>query len=321
MDKRSLGNTGLQTGPLIFGGNVFGWTADEAMSFKLLDAFVDAGMNVIDTADVYSMWIPGNEGGESETIIGKWLKQSGKREQVVIITKVGVDINVKEIPGRINLHSEYILDEVEQSLKRLQIDCIDIYMAHRDDETVPLEETLEAFDQLIKQGKVRSVGASNYEAGRLQQALVTSAVNGFARYETLQPCYNLYDREGFENGLQDLCVKEGIGAVTYFALACGFLTGKYRTGADLEGRPRAYRVREMMNERGMRILAALDSVSAEVNATPAQVSLAWILAQPGIAAPIASATTLEQLDELVGAANLKLPVEAVTRLNEASRYA
>ena len=321
MDKRSLGNTGLQTGPLIFGGNVFGWTADEAMSFKLLDAFVDAGMNVIDTADVYSMWIPGNEGGESETIIGKWLKQSGKREQVVIITKVGVDINVKEMPGRINLHSEYILDEVEQSLKRLQIDCIDIYMAHRDDETVPLEETLEAFDQLIKQGKVRSVGASNYEAGRLQQALVTSAVNGFARYETLQPCYNLYDREGFENGLQDLCVKEGIGAVTYFALACGFLTGKYRTGADLEGRPRAYRVREMMNERGMRILAALDSVSAEVNATPAQVSLAWILAQPGIAAPIASATTLEQLDELVGAANLKLPVEAVTRLNEASRYA
>jgi len=320
MNKRKLGRTGLETGPLIFGGNVFGWTADEAMSFKLLDAFVDAGLNMIDTADVYSMWIPGNQGGESETIIGKWLKQSGKRNQVLITTKVGVDINVKQMPGEINLKKDYILDEVEQSLKRLQIDCIDIYMAHRDDDKVPLEESLAAFDQLLRDGKVRSIGASNFEADRLAQALQVSADKGYARYETLQPCYNLYDRNSYEGALQDLCVKEGIGVVTYFSLACGFLTGKYRSEQDLENRPRAYRVKEMMNERGMRILKALDQVAVELNVTQAQVSLAWIAAQPGIAAPIASATNLQQLEELVGAANLQLPQATVELLNKASAY-
>ena len=320
MNKCKLGRTGLETGPLIFGGNVFGWTADEAMSFKLLDAFVDAGLNVIDTADVYSMWIPGNEGGESETIIGKWLKQSGKRDKVLITTKVGVDINVKQMPGEINLKKEYILAEVEDSLRRLQIDCIDIYMAHRDDENTPMEESLAAFDQLLRDGKVRSIGASNYEADRLARALQVSADNGYARYETLQPCYNLYDRNSYEGALQDLCVSEEIGVVTYFSLACGFLTGKYRSEKDLENRPRAYRVKEMMNDRGMRILQALDQVAAETGASQAQVSLAWVMAQPGIAAPIASATNLEQLDELVGAANLQLSVEAIATLNKASAY-
>ena len=320
MNKRKLGRTGLETGPLIFGGNVFGWTADEAMSFKLLDAFVDAGLNVIDTADVYSMWIPGNQGGESETIIGKWLKQSGKRDKVLITTKVGVDINVKQMPGEINLKKEYILAEVEDSLRRLQIDCIDIYMAHRDDENTPLEESLAAFDQLLRDGKVRSIGASNYEADRLAQALQVSADNGYGRYETLQPCYNLYDRNSYEGALQDVCVKEEIGVITYFSLACGFLTGKYRTEKDLENRPRAYRVKEMMNDRGMRILQALDQVASESGASQAQVSLAWVMAQPGIAAPIASATNLEQLEELVGAANLQLSAEAVATLDKASAY-
>ena len=320
MNKRKLGKTGLETGPLIFGGNVFGWTADEAMSFKILDAFVDAGLNLIDTADVYSMWIPGNKGGESETIIGKWLKKSGKRNKVLIATKVGVDINVKNMPGAINLKPDYILKEVEDSLKRLQIDCIDIYMAHRDDENTPLEESLAAFDRLVRDGKVRSIGASNYEAGRLDQALQVSADHGFARYETLQPCYNLYDRNGYEGPLQDLCVQEEIGVVTYFSLACGFLTGKYRTAKDLEGRPRAYRVKEMMNDRGTRILQGLDQVAKELKATPAQIALAWVMAQPGIAAPIASATNLQQLDDLIGAARLELPAEAIETLIKASAY-
>ena len=320
MKKRKLGRTGLKTGPLIFGGNVFGWTAGEAMSFNLLDAFVDAGLNMIDTADVYSMWIPGNQGGESETIIGKWLKKSGKRNKVLITTKVGVDINVKKMPGEVNLKKDYILKEVEDSLKRLQIDCIDVYQAHRDDENTPLEESLAALDQLLLDGKVRSIGASNYTADRLAEALQVSADNSFARYETLQPCYNLYDRNSYEGALQDLCVQEEIGVVTYFSLACGFLTGKYRTARDLENRPRAYRVKEMMNDRGMRILQGLDQVAKELNASPAQVSLAWIMAQPGIAAPIASATNLDQLEELVGAARLKLSKEAIEILNKASAY-
>jgi len=320
MIKRKLGRTGLETAPLIFGGNVFGWTADEAMSFKLLDAFVDAGLNVIDTADVYSMWVPGHQGGESETIIGKWLKKSGKRDQVLITTKVGVDINVKSMPGAVTLKPDYILKEVEDSLKRLQIDCIDIYMAHRDDETVPLEESLAAFEKLLQQGKVRTIGASNYSATRLAEALRASTDHGYARYETLQPCYNLYDRNAYEGDIQDLCVQEDIGVVTYFSLACGFLTGKYRNEKDLEGRPRAYRVKEMMNPRGMRILRGMDQVARELNVTPAQIALAWVMAQPGIAAPIASATSLEQLEELVGAVHLELPADMLTVLDEASAY-
>lgn len=317
MKIRKLGTTGLETGPLVFGGNVFGWTADEQMSFKLLDAFVDAGLNFIDTADVYSMWIPGNQGGESETIIGKWLKQSGKRDQVLINTKVGVDINVKKMPGEINLTRDYILREVEDSLQRLQTDYVDLYQAHRDDENTPMEESLEALDKLVRDGKVRHIGASNFSAERLAAALKVSGGNGLARYEVLQPCYNLYDRQDFEGGLQQLCIDEDIGVITYFSLGCGFLTGKYRTEKDLENRPRAYRVKEMMNERGMRILDGLDQVAAECHATQAQVALAWLMAQPGITAPIASATNLDQLNDLVGAAQLELSEEAIRVLNEA----
>jgi len=266
------------------------------------------------------MWVPGHQGGESETIIGKWLKKSGKRDQVLITTKVGVDINVKSMPGAVTLKPDYILKEVEDSLKRLQIDCIDIYMAHRDDETVPLEESLAAFEKLLQQGKVRTIGASNYSATRLAEALRASTDHGYARYETLQPCYNLYDRNAYEGDIQDLCVQEDIGVVTYFSLACGFLTGKYRNEKDLEGRPRAYRVKEMMNPRGMRILRGMDQVARELNVTPAQIALAWVMAQPGIAAPIASATSLEQLEELVGAVHLELPADMLTVLDEASAY-
>lgn len=318
MMRRKLGNTGLETPPLAFGGNVFGWTADEAMSFRLLDAFVDAGFNFIDTADVYSMWIPGNQGGESETVIGNWLQKSGKRDQVIIATKVGVDMAVKEMPGKVNLSKDYILREVDASLQRLKTDHIDLYQAHRDDEATPLEETLEAFDKLVEEGKVRAIGASNYSAGRLAQALRVSEENGLPRYETLQPCYNLYDRGDFEGELQDLCVRENIGVITYFSLGCGFLTGKYRTQKDLENRPRAYRVKEMMDERGMRILDALDAVAEETGATQAQISLAWLMTRPGVIAPIASATTLEQLDDLIGAAQLQLSSEQVQRLDQAS---
>jgi aryl-alcohol dehydrogenase-like predicted oxidoreductase len=317
MKQRKLGNTDLKTGPLVFGGNVFGWTADEQTSFKLLDAFVDAGLNFIDTADVYSMWIPGNEGGESETVIGNWLKQSGKRDKVLITTKVGIDINVKEMPGKVNLKKKYILEEFEQSLKRLQTDYVDLYQAHRDDENTPLEETLEAFDQLVRDGKVRFIGASNYGADRLAAALQASEEKGFARYETLQPCYNLYDREDFEGDLQDLCVRENIGVITYFSLGCGFLTGKYRSEKDLEGKPRAYRVKEMLNERGFRILAAMDEIAGETGATHAQIALAWLMAQPAVVAPIASATSLDQLNELIGAAEIKLSKEALEKLNAA----
>lgn len=318
MLKRKLGNTGLEVGSLVFGGNVFGWTVDEKMSFKLLDAFVDSGLNFIDTADVYSMWVPGNEGGESETIIGKWLQRSGKREQVIITTKVGIDINIKQMPGEVNLKKEYIMRSFEDSLTRLQTDYVDLYQAHRDDENTPFEESLEAFYQLIKDGKVRSIGASNYNASRLSDVLKVSRDKELPRFECLQPLYNLYDREEFEGDLQTLCVNENIGVIPYFSLGCGFLTGKYRTEEDLADRPRAYRVKEMMNERGFRILEGLDTVASELGATPAQVSLAWLMVQPGITAPIASATNLVQLDELINAASLELSEEAVKILNDAS---
>ena len=319
MARRKLGNSGLETGPLVFGGNVFGWTADEAMSFKLLDAFVDAGMNMIDTADAYSMWVPGNQGGESETIIGKWLRKSGKRDQVLIATKVGMDMEYKEMPPRVNLGKDYVLREVEESLRRLKTDHIDLYQAHRDDEATPLEETLEAFDQLMDEGKVGAIGASNYSAARLGQALAVSDDNDYPRYETLQPCYNLYDRTEFEGELQQLCLDQDIGVITYFSLGCGFLTGKYRSEKDLEGKPRAYRVRDMLDERGMRILAALDETAKETGATQAQISLAWLLAQPGVTAPIASATSLAQLEELLGATRLELNEAALQRLDAAGK--
>lgn len=315
MNRRKLGNSGLETGPLALGGNVFGWTADEPMSFKLLDAFVASGLNLIDTADVYSKWIPGHKGGESETIIGNWLQQRNVRGKVLIATKVGVEMG----PGEGGLSKTYILREVERSLSRLKTDYIDLYQSHRDDTETSFEETLEAYEELIKAGKVRAIGASNYKADRLAESLKVSAARGLPRYETLQPWYNLYDRADFEGGLAELCKRENIGVIPYFSLASGFLTGKYRTAKDLEGRARAYRVKDMMNERGFRILKALDKVSAELGATPAQVSLAWLLAH-GVAAPIASATNLDQLKEIIGGTTLNLSPEAVRLLDDASAY-
>ena len=314
MQKRTLGKSDLQIAPLAFGGNVFGWTIDEAMSFKLLDAFVDAGFNLIDTADVYSYWAPGNRGGESETVIGKWLHRSAKREKVVIATKVGKEMG----PDRKGLSGDYIVRAVEDSLQRLQTDTIDLYQSHADDPQTPLEETLAAYDRLISQGKIRVIGASNYDARRLEQSLQVSEKHGLARYQSLQPLYNLYDRADFEKALQPLCQKHGLAVISYFSLASGFLTGKYRSADDLAGRARAEMVKKYLDKRGMRILAALDSVSRELGLTPAQVALAWLIAQPGITAPIASATDLQQLQELIEATTVELDNASLNLLEKAS---
>ena len=310
---RKLGNSGLLVGPLALGGNVFGWTADEATSFEVLDAFVAAGMNLIDTADAYSRWIPGHQGGESETVIGKWLKSRGQRARVLIATKVGVEMG----PGEQGLSRAYIMRAVERSLTRLQTDYIDLYQSHRDDASTPLEETLEAYAQLIAQGKVRAIGASNYSAERLSAALRASAARGLPRYESLQPWYNLYDRTSYEGELAELCRRENLGVISYFSLASGFLTGKYRSAADLANRPRAYRVKDMLTERGFRILRALDAAAREHEATPAQIALAWLLAR-GVTAPIASATSVAQLQELLGATRLELGAAALKSLDAAS---
>ncbi len=314
MKKRKLGNSGLEVAPIVFGGNVFGWTVDKATSFALLDAFVEAGFNMIDTADSYSKWAPGNRGGESETILGKWLKRDGNRARVLIATKVGSDLG----PGRKGLSKEYILREVEESLKRLQTDYIDLYQSHIDDQSVPLEETLGAYAELIKQGKVRAVGASNYSAKRLVEAVETSAQRGYPRYESLQPLYNLYDRSDFEGELQAVCRERNLGVIPYFSLASGFLAGKYRSTADLAGKPRSQFVQKYLNERGFRILGALEEVAKEKRATAAQVALAWLLTRPAVTAPIASATSLKQLEDLVAAARLQLDGAALERLDEAS---
>ena len=313
MQKFELGRSGLMVAPFCFGTNVFGWTADERTSFELLDAFVAARFNLIDTADVYSIWIEGHRGGESETIIGKWLKQRGRRDDVVIATKVGMEMG----PGMSGLSRKYIFEAVERSLERLNTDYIDLYQAHKDDEDTPFEETLGAFAELIEAGKVRAIGASNYKADRLAAALEVSASEGLPRYETLQPWYNLYDRGMFEGALADLCRKEGLGVIPYFSLASGFLTGKYRSERDLEGSARAYRVKSMLDERGLRILAALDAVAEARGATPAQISLAWLRAH-GIVAPIASATNLRQLEELAAAAGIELDAAEVAQLDDAS---
>jgi aryl-alcohol dehydrogenase-like predicted oxidoreductase len=314
--KRRLGNSSLEVAPLVFGGNIFGWTADEAMSFKLLDAFVAAGLNMIDTADVYSKWVPGHRGGESETIIGNWLSKRGGRDKVLIATKLGMEI----APGEQGLSKAYILRAVERSLQRLQTDYIDLYQSHRDDAATPLQETLETFAELIRSGKVRAIGASNYKADRLAEALRISAAHSLPRYESLQPLYNLYDRADYEAELGGLCQRENVGVIPYFALASGFLTGKYRSEKDLEGKARGARVKTMLNERGLRILKALDTLSAELGASPAQISLAWLLAR-GVTAPIASATTLDQFDELLGGTALQLGSDAVKMLNDASAAA
>jgi aryl-alcohol dehydrogenase-like predicted oxidoreductase len=313
---RPLGRSGLAVAPLAFGGNVFGWTADEARSFALLDAFVADGFNLIDTADVYSRWAPGHQGGESETVIGRWLAaRPGVRARVVIATKVGMDMG----DGRKGLRPEWIRQAVDDSLRRLQTDRIDLYQAHTDDAETPLAETLGAFAELIKAGKVRAIGASNYSAPRLQQALQTSAELGLPRYETLQPLYNLVDRAAYEAELQPLCVREGLGVINYFGLARGFLSGKYRSEADLAKSPRGPGVQQIaFNERGWRVLAALDAAAARLNAPLAAVALAWQMRQPGIVAPIASATSLAQWRELAAAATLELPADVADALTQAS---
>jgi len=314
LQKRRLGRTSLEIAPLVFGGNVFGWTADEKTSFDLLDRFADAGFNAIDTADVYSRWAPGNSGGESETIIGKWMKARGNRDRIVVVTKVGSDMG----QGKRDLSAAYIMRAVEASLKRLQSDFIDLYLSHWPDETTPYEETLDAYRKLIEQGKVRHVGASNLDAGQLGAALKVAKEKGLPRYDVLQPEYNLYGRAAFDGPLRDLCMAEDIGVINYYGLGSGFLSGKYRSEADLGKSARGEAVKKYLNPRGMRILAALDAVSARQGARPAEVALAWIIARPGVTAPIASATSLAQVDSLIRAAELKLDATDIAQLDEAS---
>ncbi len=315
MEKRKLGNSGIKVLPLAFGGNVFGWTIDEQTSFKLLDAFVAAGFNLIDTADSYSRWAAGNKGGESETIIGNWIKQRANRDKVIIATKVGSDMG----EGK-NLKKDYILKSIEGSLKRLQTDYIDLYQSHFDDVSTSVEETTDAYAELIKQGKVRIIGASNLSIERLKQSVEYSKQKNIPRYETLQPLYNLYDREVFEKDFQQYCIEKNISVINYYSLASGFLTGKYRSDNDLSKSARGGGNKKYMNERGFKILQALDEVSERYTTKPATVSLAWLLAQPTIAAPIASATNTEQLNDLIASVNLQLDNEAISLLNKASEY-
>lgn len=317
MRKLDLGKSNLSIAPLAFGGNVFGWTVDKKKSFELLDAFVDFGFNLIDTANMYSAWVSGNKGGESETIIGKWLKASGKRDKIVLATKVGMEMG----DGSKGLKKNYILKSVEASLKRLQTDVIDLYQSHRDDFETPLEETLSAYDSLIKEGKVRVIGASNYSAVRLKEALKVSGEHGLSTYVSLQPEYNLYARANFETELEKLCIEEQLGVISYFSLASGFLSGKYRCAADLDKSARGSTIgKKYLNERGFHILTALDKVARTHDTVPAAVALAWVLRRRSIAAPIVSATSVAQLVELVKATDLQLMESDVKILDEASAY-
>ncbi len=312
--QRTLGRSGIKVGALAFGGNVFGWTVDEPTSFRLLDAFVDSGLNLIDTADVYSTWVPGHRGGESETIIGNWLQKTGKRDKVVLATKAGKPMG----DGRKGLSRKYIMQAIEDSLRRLQTDYVDLYQSHEDDPATPLEETLAAFSDLQKVGKVRAIGASNYGGARLQQSLDVSSRLGGSRYETLQPEYNLYAREAFERDLRPVCERSGLGVLPYFSLASGFLTGKYRSENDLAKSQRGSRIKSFFNQRGYRILDALDHVSRDKKATPAQVALAWLMAQPTVVAPLASATSVTQWNELQGSLQLTLDPADLRLLDNAS---
>lgn len=314
MQKRRLGRTDLEIAPLVFGGNVFGWTADEKTSFDLLDRFVDAGLNTIDTADAYSRWVSGNQGGESETIIGKWMKSRANRDRIVVITKVGSDMG----QGKKDLSASYIEKAVEASLKRLQTDVIDLYLSHWPDPTVPHEETLGAYQKLIEKGNVRHIGASNLDAGQLRAALDVARLRDLPRYEVLQPEYNLYDRASYDGPLRDLCMKEDLGVITYYSLASGFLSGKYRTAADLGKSVRGGGVKRYLDARGMRILAALDAVAERRKAAAAEIALAWMIARPGVTAPIASATSVEQVESLVKAASLELDTADIEALDSAS---
>jgi aryl-alcohol dehydrogenase-like predicted oxidoreductase len=315
MEKRKLGKSGIEIAPLGFGANVFGWTADKTQSYRLLDAWLAAGFNFVDTADVYSVWVPGNSGGESETILGSWMKERKARDKVIVATKVGMEMG----PGRKGLSRPYIMAAVEDSLRRLQTDYIDLYQSHIDDETIPLEETLATYADLILAGKVRAIGASNYGAARLADALTLSERQGLPRYESLQLLYNLYDRSPFEGAIEQLCLARDIGVLSYFSLASGFLTGKYRREEDLASASRGERVRSYMNARGTRILAALDTLAAEYAASPAQIALAWILARPSITAPLASATSETQLHDLLKATRLELGRDSLAHLDHASR--
>jgi aryl-alcohol dehydrogenase-like predicted oxidoreductase len=314
LTKRKLGSSGLDIAPLVFGGNVFGWTADEATSFALLDAFVEAGFDAIDTADAYSRWVPGHSGGESEVIIGKWLKARGRRDDVKILTKVGSDMG----QGHNDLSPAWIETAVEASLRRLQTDYIDLYQTHWPDPKTPQEETLRTLDKLVKAGKVRVIGTSNHSAEQVSEALAISDREGLAAYATIQPHYNLYSRDTFEGGLQDLAVEKGLGVITYFSLESGFLTGKYKTVDQIAGTKREGMLKDKFDERGVRILAVLDAVAQKIEATSAQVALAWLLAQPGVTAPIVSATSTEQLADTLKAATLTLSDEDVAELTEAS---
>jgi aryl-alcohol dehydrogenase-like predicted oxidoreductase len=314
MELRKLGGSGLSIAPLMLGGNVFGWTADAKTSFAVLDAFVDAGFNAIDTADSYSRWVPGHRGGESETIIGKWLKTSGKRNKVVIATKVGSDMG----QGK-SVRKDYILRSAEDSLKRLQTDRIDLYQTHFDDDVTPVAETLGAYAQLVAQGKVRVIGASNVTSARLKESLATSKKLGIPRYESLQPLYNLSDRKEFETEYEPICRQEGIGVINYYSLAAGFLTGKYRSAEQAAKNPaRGDRLKRYLDARGMRILRALDEVAARNQASDAQIALAWLIARSGVTAPIVSATSVAQLSDILKAPRLKLSGEDIAALDTAS---
>jgi aryl-alcohol dehydrogenase-like predicted oxidoreductase len=314
MERCALGNSGLEIAPLIFGGNVFGWTVDEPAAFGLLDAFLDSGFNCVDTADCYSTWVPGNRGGESETIIGKWMKLRGNREKVVIATKVGSEMG----PGKIGLAKSYILRAAEDSLRRLQTEYIDLYQTHRDDPATSVEETLEAYSLLVKEGKVRAIGASNLTRARLSASLEAGERSGYPRYQSMQPHYNLCERAGYEGDLEPICRAQKLAVIPYFPLAAGFLTGKYRKELDLSKSARGPGLRKYLNERGFRILAALDTVASRHRAAPAGVALAWLLARPGITAPIVSATSLQQWEELRGAPEIRLDSASIEILDKAS---
>ena len=315
MEKRRLGRSELEIAPFTLGGNVFGWTIDEKTSFEVLDAFVDAGFNFIDTADSYSTWAPGNKGGESETIIGKWMKARKNRDRVLIATKVGSDMG----QGK-TLKKKYILEEVEASLRRLQVEQIDLYQSHWDDLSTPVEETLEAYQQLIKQGKVKVIGASNFSKERLQQALKASEEHALPRYQTFQPRYNLYDRQEFEKEYEEICMREKLGVIPYYGLAMGFLSGKYRSADDLSQSARGKGVQNYLTPRGMKILDALDTVAKRYDSTPATIALAWLISRPAITAPIASATSVQQLKQLTKAATISLDEESIKTLDAASAY-
>ena len=312
MQKRTIGRSELHIAPLMFGGNVFGWTADEATSFSILDAFVDAGLDFIDTADVYSAWVPGNHGGESESIIGKWFRQTGKRDKIVLATKVS------KHPQRKGLSAANIQAAVEDSLRRLQTDYIDVYFSHDDDSQTPLAETLGAYQKLIEAGKVRVIGASNYSGARIEAALAVSRQRGLPEYQLLQPEYNLYDRADYERDIEPVALANQLGVVVYYSLASGFLSGKYRSQADLAGKARGSRVGKYLNERGLRILSALDRVAERHGSTPATIALAWLIARPSVTAPIASATSVEQLESLAAAVHLTLSCDDIRELDEAS---